>query len=86
VPTLAITLPMIVSSITLHATRSPTDAYLDKYNDSTKQIDQTVSVNGKVVSTLSTTSGVGAGWGTGMLSHLQTTEHLSSISWEDPNH
>ncbi|KAK5679418.1 hypothetical protein LTS10_008235 [Elasticomyces elasticus] len=37
-----------------------------KYNDATKQIDQTVSVNGAVVSTLSTTSGVGAGWGTAM--------------------
>ncbi|KAK3658494.1 hypothetical protein LTR56_001905 [Elasticomyces elasticus] len=37
-----------------------------KYNDATKEIDQTVSVNGAIVSTLSTTSGVGAGWGTAM--------------------
>lgn len=42
-------------------------ASLDKYNDATKQIDQTVSINGAVVSTLSTISGVGAGWGTGKL-------------------
>ncbi|KAK4556818.1 hypothetical protein LTR86_005798 [Recurvomyces mirabilis] len=37
-----------------------------KYNDATKKIDQIVSVNGAVVSTLSTASGVGAGWGTAM--------------------
>ncbi|KAK7700115.1 hypothetical protein SLS64_011133 [Diaporthe eres] len=37
-----------------------------KYNDATSQFDQTVSVNGAVVSTLSTTSGHGAGWGTAM--------------------
>ncbi|KAI9665918.1 MAG: hypothetical protein M1821_003853 [Bathelium mastoideum] len=37
-----------------------------KYNDATAQFDQTVSVNGTVVSTLSTTSGQGAGWGTAM--------------------
>ncbi|KAF2221645.1 hypothetical protein BDZ85DRAFT_265744 [Elsinoe ampelina] len=37
-----------------------------KVNDATASIDQTVSVNGKVVSTLSTKSGTGAGWGTAM--------------------
>ncbi|KAL9052885.1 MAG: hypothetical protein Q9162_005111 [Coniocarpon cinnabarinum] len=41
--------------------------YNYKYNDATSQFDQTVSVNGAVVSTLSTTSGQGAGWGTGEL-------------------
>ncbi|RAL09419.1 uncharacterized protein BO97DRAFT_168399 [Aspergillus homomorphus CBS 101889] len=35
-----------------------------KYNDSTSKYDQTVSLNGKVVSTLSTSSGVAQGWGT----------------------
>ncbi|KAL1581823.1 hypothetical protein WHR41_09374 [Cladosporium halotolerans] len=35
-----------------------------KYNDSTKKYDQTVSVDGKVVSKLSTDSGVAQGWGT----------------------
>ncbi|KAG4422991.1 hypothetical protein IFR04_003903 [Cadophora malorum] len=37
-----------------------------KYNDATANFDQTVSVNGAVVSTLSTASGHGAGWGTAM--------------------
>uniref|UniRef100_A0A8H7NQ98 Uncharacterized protein n=1 Tax=Bionectria ochroleuca TaxID=29856 RepID=A0A8H7NQ98_BIOOC len=37
-----------------------------KYNDATSKFDQTVSVNGNVVSTLSTASGHGAGWGTAM--------------------
>ncbi|PSK42851.1 hypothetical protein B9Z65_6805 [Elsinoe australis] len=37
-----------------------------KVNDATAMIDQTVSVNGVVVSTLSTPSGQGAGWGTAM--------------------
>ncbi|KAL6710842.1 hypothetical protein ACN47E_007899 [Coniothyrium glycines] len=37
-----------------------------KYNDATSKFDQTVSVNGVKVSTLSTTSGLGAGWGTAM--------------------
>ncbi|CAG9937410.1 unnamed protein product [Clonostachys rosea f. rosea IK726] len=36
------------------------------YNDATSKFDQTVSVNGNVVSTLSTASGHGAGWGTAM--------------------
>ncbi|RAL03278.1 uncharacterized protein BO80DRAFT_402271 [Aspergillus ibericus CBS 121593] len=35
-----------------------------KYNDSTGKYDQTVSINGKVVSTLSTSSGEAQGWGT----------------------
>ncbi|CAI0649385.1 hypothetical protein CGCF415_v012463 [Colletotrichum fructicola] len=35
-----------------------------KYNDSTGKYDQTVSLNGKVVSTLSTSSGQAQGWGT----------------------
>ena len=35
-----------------------------KYNDGTSQYDQTVSVNGNVVSTLSTSSGHAQGWGT----------------------
>ncbi|KAI5361684.1 hypothetical protein Slin14017_G084170 [Septoria linicola] len=35
-----------------------------EYNDSTKEYDQTVSVNGKVVSKISTSSGVAQGWGT----------------------
>ncbi|OJJ98546.1 hypothetical protein ASPACDRAFT_62046 [Aspergillus aculeatus ATCC 16872] len=35
-----------------------------KYNDSTAKYDQTVSLNGKVVSTLSTSSGQAQGWGT----------------------
>ncbi|KAL9111032.1 MAG: hypothetical protein Q9227_004465 [Pyrenula ochraceoflavens] len=39
----------------------------DKYNTSTGKVDQTVSVNGNVVSTLSTSSGQGGlGWGTAM--------------------
>ncbi|KAF1968524.1 hypothetical protein BU23DRAFT_480009 [Bimuria novae-zelandiae CBS 107.79] len=37
-----------------------------KYNDSTAKFDQTVSVNGVKVSTLSTSTGHGAGWGTAM--------------------
>ncbi|KAJ4286978.1 hypothetical protein N0V90_012859 [Kalmusia sp. IMI 367209] len=37
-----------------------------KYNDATANFDQTVSVNGVKVSTLSTKSGHGAGWGTAM--------------------
>ncbi|KAI1295007.1 hypothetical protein F5Y03DRAFT_311087 [Xylaria venustula] len=41
--------------------------YHYKYNDSTGNTDQTVSVNGAVVSTLSTSSGRGGlGWGTAM--------------------
>ncbi|TRX97998.1 hypothetical protein FHL15_001208 [Xylaria flabelliformis] len=41
--------------------------YEDKYNPSTGKTDQTVSVNGNVVSTLSTSSGRGGlGWGTAM--------------------
>ncbi|GKZ17435.1 hypothetical protein AbraIFM66951_004737 [Aspergillus brasiliensis] len=35
-----------------------------KYNDSTGKYDQTVSINGEVVSTLSTSSGQAQGWGT----------------------
>ncbi|GAB7330151.1 hypothetical protein MBLNU13_g01827t1 [Cladosporium sp. NU13] len=35
-----------------------------KYNDSTKKYDQTVSLDGKVVSRLSSDSGVAQGWGT----------------------
>ena len=35
-----------------------------KYNDSTEKYDQTVSLNGAVVSKLSTTSGHAQGWGT----------------------
>jgi len=35
-----------------------------KYNTTTQKYDQTVSVDGKVVSTLSTLSGKGIGWGT----------------------
>ncbi|KAF4555678.1 Hypothetical protein D9617_2g056410 [Elsinoe fawcettii] len=35
-----------------------------KYNDSTQQYDQTVSLDGKVVSKISTTSGKAQGWGT----------------------
>ncbi|KAH6654218.1 hypothetical protein BKA67DRAFT_272525 [Truncatella angustata] len=35
-----------------------------KYNDSTQKYDQTVTINGSVVSTLSTTSGEAAGFGT----------------------
>ncbi|PWY69060.1 hypothetical protein BO70DRAFT_400120 [Aspergillus heteromorphus CBS 117.55] len=35
-----------------------------KYNDSTSKYDQTVSINGEVVSTLSTSSGQAQGWGT----------------------
>ncbi|KAF2222729.1 hypothetical protein BDZ85DRAFT_131409 [Elsinoe ampelina] len=35
-----------------------------KYNDSTRKYDQTVSLNGAVVSRLSTTSGKALGWGT----------------------
>ncbi|KAL2275450.1 hypothetical protein FJTKL_02065 [Diaporthe vaccinii] len=39
----------------------------EKYNPSTGKTDQTVSVSGNVVSTLSTSSGRGGlGWGTGM--------------------
>ncbi|KAL2810552.1 hypothetical protein BJX63DRAFT_423014 [Aspergillus granulosus] len=34
------------------------------YNDSTGEYDQTVSINGQVVSTLSTSSGQAQGWGT----------------------
>ncbi|EMR64176.1 hypothetical protein UCREL1_8844 [Eutypa lata UCREL1] len=34
------------------------------YNDSTGEYDQTVSINGQVVSTLSTSSGNAEGWGT----------------------
>ncbi|KAI0484041.1 hypothetical protein GGR56DRAFT_668639 [Xylariaceae sp. FL0804] len=34
------------------------------YNDSTGEYDQTVSINGQVVSTLSTSSGEAQGWGT----------------------
>ncbi|KAL3479595.1 hypothetical protein BJX99DRAFT_221906 [Aspergillus californicus] len=34
------------------------------YNDSTGEYDQTVSINGEVVSTLSTSSGQAQGWGT----------------------
>lgn len=37
---------------------------LDKYNDATAKYDQTVSLNGKVVSKLSTDSGKAQGWGT----------------------
>lgn len=55
----------------------------DKYNDATEQIDQTVSVNGAVVSTLSTTSGVGAGWGTGKL--FQAYRATSLAKPESPN-
>lgn len=36
----------------------------DKYNDGTSKYDQTVSVDGKVVSQLSTSSGKAQGWGT----------------------
>ncbi|KAF5857155.1 hypothetical protein ETB97_006204 [Aspergillus alliaceus] len=36
----------------------------DKYNDSTGKYDQTVAINGKVVSSLSTSSGQAQGWGT----------------------
>ncbi|KAE8132385.1 hypothetical protein BDV38DRAFT_297042 [Aspergillus pseudotamarii] len=35
-----------------------------KYNDSTGKYDQTVTINGKVVSSLSTNSGQAQGWGT----------------------
>ncbi|RMY86606.1 hypothetical protein D0861_05830 [Hortaea werneckii] len=35
-----------------------------KYNDQTSQYDQTVSLNGEVVSRLSTSSGQAQGWGT----------------------
>ncbi|RMZ31712.1 hypothetical protein D0859_04161 [Hortaea werneckii] len=35
-----------------------------KYNDQTSQYDQTVSLNGEVVSRLSTSSGKAQGWGT----------------------
>jgi hypothetical protein len=35
----------------------------DKYNDSTKQYDQTTQINGVTVSTLSTTDGYAQGWG-----------------------
>ncbi|CAG8931391.1 unnamed protein product [Penicillium salamii] len=35
-----------------------------KYNDETSKFDQTVSINGEVVSTLSTKSGQAQGWGT----------------------
>ncbi|KAH8890155.1 hypothetical protein GQ53DRAFT_867898 [Thozetella sp. PMI_491] len=35
-----------------------------KYNDSTAKYDQTVAINGTVVSSLSTTSGHAQGWGT----------------------
>ncbi|PIG87780.1 hypothetical protein AARAC_000806 [Aspergillus arachidicola] len=35
-----------------------------KYNDSTGKYDQTVSINGEVVSSLSTSSGQAQGWGT----------------------
>ncbi|KAI9931989.1 hypothetical protein ASPWEDRAFT_171883 [Aspergillus wentii DTO 134E9] len=35
-----------------------------EYNDSTSKYDQTVSINGEVVSTLSTSSGHAQGWGT----------------------
>ncbi|GAB7354929.1 hypothetical protein MBLNU459_g5553t1 [Dothideomycetes sp. NU459] len=35
-----------------------------KYNDSTSKTDQTVSINGDLVSTLSTSSGHAQGWGT----------------------
>ncbi|KAE8381385.1 hypothetical protein BDV26DRAFT_301506 [Aspergillus bertholletiae] len=35
-----------------------------KYNDSTGKYDQTVAINGKVVSSLSTSSGQAQGWGT----------------------
>ncbi|OQD63108.1 hypothetical protein PENPOL_c010G05399 [Penicillium polonicum] len=35
-----------------------------KYNDDTSKFDQTVSINGEVVSTLSTSSGQAQGWGT----------------------
>ncbi|KAL5390230.1 hypothetical protein DPSP01_001801 [Paraphaeosphaeria sporulosa] len=41
-------------------------SFTDKYNDATANFDQTVSVNGVKVSTLSTKSGYGAGWGTAM--------------------
>ena len=36
----------------------------DKYNDSTGKYDQTVSLNGSVVSSLSTDDGQAQGWGT----------------------
>ncbi|KAL6408904.1 hypothetical protein AUP68_07852 [Ilyonectria robusta] len=35
-----------------------------KYNDSTRKYDQTVAINGKIVSSLSTSSGFAEGWGT----------------------
>ncbi|GAB1208058.1 hypothetical protein APSETT445_006797 [Aspergillus pseudonomiae] len=35
-----------------------------KYNDSTGKYDQTVSINGEVISSLSTSSGQAQGWGT----------------------
>ncbi|KAI0009550.1 hypothetical protein F4779DRAFT_627697 [Xylariaceae sp. FL0662B] len=45
---------------------SPADELAIKYvyNDSTSEYDQSVTINGKVVSTLSTSSGHAEGWGT----------------------
>jgi hypothetical protein len=41
-----------------------TKSYIDKYNDGTAKYDQTVSLDGTVVSTISTDSGKAQGWGT----------------------
>ncbi|KAJ4350482.1 uncharacterized protein N0V89_009103 [Didymosphaeria variabile] len=46
------------------ASQFPTDSFTDKYNDDTAKYDQTVSLDGTVVSEISTDSGKAQGFGT----------------------
>lgn len=46
----------------------------DVFNDSTSKYDQTVYLNGKSVSTLSTTSGQAQGWGTAVECQAQACD------------
>ncbi|KAE8349829.1 hypothetical protein BDV28DRAFT_52949 [Aspergillus coremiiformis] len=47
-----------------------------KFNDSTGKYDQTVTVNGKVVSSLSTSSGQAQGWGTAVEAQDQASKSV----------
>ncbi|KAF2230914.1 hypothetical protein EV356DRAFT_452941, partial [Viridothelium virens] len=76
---------------------SPGDrvTYDYEYNDATARYDQTVSVNGKVISTLSTTSDHAQGWGTavecqqaacGTVPQHQYIDSILTLDVADPNY
>ncbi|VUC31906.1 unnamed protein product [Clonostachys rosea] len=54
-----------------------------KYNDSTKQYDQTTQINGVTVSTLSTTDGYAQGWGSAVECAAEDCGSMGAHTWTD---